>query len=107
MKRLLLILLALPLLSVAPVPAPAPAVYWTRLTIQTGAPLRQPCTFETANARLQQQIEDPIGYPYGMVRAFSCSGDAAGVIAELQTRAAAMQAAAAVYRQAHPIGGAK
>jgi hypothetical protein len=64
------------------------------------------CTFETAPAKLSAQIEDPIGYPYGFVTAFSCSGDALAVARELQTRAGAMQAEAAAYRANHPIGGA-
>jgi hypothetical protein len=106
MKTLLAILLALPLLSVAPVPTAQPTVYWTRLTI-VQSPQQQACTFEIATARLQQQIDDPIGYPYGMVRAFSCAGDAQAVIAELESRAAAMQAEARAYREQHPIGGAK
>jgi len=108
--KLLAILLALPLLSVAPPPVP---IYRTRLAVhagnivQTRAPLTQACTFETAPARLQQQIEDPIGYPYGFVTAFSCAGDVQAVIAELESRASAMQAEASAYRQAHPIGGVK
>jgi hypothetical protein len=105
-RKLLAILLTLPLLSVSPVPAAQPAVYWTRITI-VQSPQQQACTFETATARLQQQIDDPIGYPYGLVRAFSCAGDAQAVIAELETRAAAMQAEARAYREQHPIGGAK
>ncbi len=110
MRYLLLILLALPLLSVAPVP---PAVYHVSLavrgpsTIQTVARAQQACTFETAPARLSQTIEDPIGYPFGQVAAFSCTGDVQAVIAELESRAAAMQADAAAYRAAHPIGGVK
>jgi hypothetical protein len=105
-KRLFAILIALPLLSLAPAPAAAPAVYWTRISIVQTA--QQPsCTFETAPARLRQQIEDPIGYPFGFVSAWSCSGDAQAVVAELETRAAAMQAEAAAYRQAHPIGGVR
>lgn len=104
MKTLLILLLALPLLSIAPVPAAQPTVYWTRIAVQTSAPLTQVCTFETAPARLQQQIDDPIGYPFGLVRAFSCDGDSAAVIAELADRAAAMQAEARAYRAQHPIG---
>lgn len=103
-RKLLILLLALPLLSVSPVPAAQPTVYWTRIAVQTSA---QACTFETAAARLTLAIEDPIGYPYGQVSAFSCDGDSAAVVAELQERASAMQAEAAAYRQAHPIGGAK
>jgi hypothetical protein len=106
MKRLLILLLALPLLSIAPLPA-VPTIYWTRLAVQTSAPTAQDCTFETANARLTQQIEDPIGYPFGQVRAFSCNGDSAAVVAELADRAAAMQAEARAYREQHPIGGTK
>lgn len=105
-RTLLAILLALPLLSVAPVPAPLPAVYHAQIAIVQSA-AQQACTFETAPARLQQQIEDPIGYPYGFVTAFSCSGDSAAVVAELAERAGAMQAEAAAYRQAHPIGGSR
>lgn len=106
-KILVTILLALPLLSIAPVP---------RAHMETGSrPLvtrhsslarTQACTWETAPARLRQQIEDPIGYPFGMVEAWSCSGDSQAVIAELQTRANAMQLEAAIYRAAHPITGA-
>ncbi|MDQ2995711.1 MAG: hypothetical protein M3R61_01455 [Chloroflexota bacterium] len=115
MKQLFMLLLALPLLSVAPVPAAQPAVYWTRIAVQTSAlrpelvegPLVQACTWETAPARLQQQIDDPIGYPFGFVQAFSCAGDSAAAVAELADRAAAMQAEAAAYRQAHPIGGVR
>lgn len=105
-KLLIILLLALPLLSLAPVPARAPAVYHTRIIIVQSAAL-EACTFQTAPARLSQQIEDPIGYPFGVVTAFSCSGDSASVVAELETRAAAMQAEAAAYRAAHPIGGAR
>lgn len=104
-KRLFALLLILPLLSVSPVPA-APTIYWTRIGIVQSA--QQPsCTFETAPARLRQTIEDPIGYPFGVVSAWSCSGDAQAVVAELAERAAAMQAEAAAYRQAHLIGGAR
>lgn len=106
MKTLIIILLALPLLSIAPVPAPQPAVYWTRISIVQSA--QQPaCTWETAPARLRQQIEDPIGYPYGVVSAWSCSSDSAAVVADLAQRGAQMQAEAAAYRAARPIGGAK
>jgi hypothetical protein len=101
---LLVILLAIPLLSIAPAP---PAVYRVQLAIVRSAPVTQACTWETAPARLRQQIEDPIGYPYGMVEAWSCSGDAQAVIAELQTRVDAMQSEAAAYRAAHPIKGLK
>lgn len=108
-KILTTILLALPLLSIAPVP---------RAHMETGSrtvarasphplsPIPQACTWETAPARLSQQIEDPIGYPFGKVEAWSCSGDSQAVIAELAQRVADMQAAAAEYRAAHPIGGA-
>lgn len=105
MKYLIALFLALPLLSLAPAP-PAHAVYWTRLAVQTSAPPAQECTFETANARLRQEVADPIGYPFGNVTAFSCSGDTQAVIAELETRVATMQAEAAAYRSAHPITGA-
>lgn len=104
MKYLIMILLCLPLLSVSPVPTPERAIYWTRIAIQTSA---QACTWETAPARLRQQIEDPIGYPFGFVQAFSCDGDSAAVVAELAERAGVMQEAAAAYRQAHPIGGVR
>lgn len=111
-RTLLAILLALPLLSVAPVPIARPPaalpIPWAQFMLVTHAPrAAQACTWETAPARLQQQIEDPIGYPFGMVQAFSCDGDSAAVIAELQTRAAALQADARAYRQAHPIGGVR
>lgn len=96
------LLLALPLLSIAPVPAARPAVYHARLTIVQTAQA-QGCTWETAPARLEQTIEDPIGYPYGVVTAFSCAGDAQAVIDELAQRAREMQAEAAAYRAAHPI----
>jgi hypothetical protein len=105
-KTLLIVLLALPLVSFAPVPT-AHTVYRVRLAIQTSAPLVQPCTWETAPARLRQQIEDPIGYPFGVVSAWSCDGDTAAVIAELAQRASAMQAEAAAYRQAHSISGVR
>lgn len=105
-RTLLAILLALPLLSVAPVPRQTLTVYHARISF-VQSPLEQPCTFETAPARLQQQIEDPIGYPYGFVTAFSCSGDSAAVVAELAERASAMQAEARAYRLAHPIGGVR
>jgi hypothetical protein len=104
--RLLALLLTVPLLSLAPVPAPQPAIYRAHITIvQTAQQIG--CTWETAPARLRQTIEDPIGYPFGEVLAWSCSGDSAAVIAELETRAAAMQADAAAYRAAHPIAGLK
>jgi hypothetical protein len=105
-KHLIALLCALPLLSIAPVPTAAPVVYHTQIAIvQT---LAQPsCTWETAQARLKQQIEDPIGYPYGVVTAFSCDGNSAAVIRELAERAGQMQAEAALYRAAHPIGSAK
>jgi hypothetical protein len=111
MKILIAILLALPLLSVAPIPAPvadrAPRAVWAQFTIVIRAPGAQPCTWETAPARLRQQIVDPIGYPFGMVEAWSCDGDSAAVIADLAQRAAEMQAQAAAYRAAHPIGGVR
>ena len=107
MIKLLTMLLALPLLlSIAPVPAAAPVVYHAQLPIVQSA-MQADCTFETAPARLRQTIEDPIGYPYGEVSAWSCSGDTQAVIAELNARAAEMQSQAAVYRAAHPIGGVK
>lgn len=86
-KALIVILIGISLTSFAPVPA-------------------QACTWETAPARLSQQIVDPIGYPFGHVSAWSCDGDTQAVIAELADRASAMQAEAAAYRQAHPIEGA-
>lgn len=102
MKTVIILLLALPLLSIAPVPAPQHAVYWTRISIVQS--VAQPaCTWETAPARLRQQIDDPIGYPYGVVAAWSCSGDSAAVVADLAERASQMQAEAATYRAAHPI----
>ena len=105
-KRLLALLLALPLLSIAPVPAATPTVYWTRVTI-VQSPVQQACTWETALARLSQRVEDPIGYPFGQVQAFSCDGDSAAVVAELETRASAMRVQARVYREQHPIGGVR
>jgi hypothetical protein len=111
MKVLIIFLLALPLLSVAPIPQPH--AYQARLavrgpsTIQTHARAQQACTFETAPARLRQTIEDPIGYPYGFVTAFSCTGDVQAVIDELAERTATMQAEAQAYRADHPIAGLK
>ena len=108
-RILVTILLALPLLSIAPVPAPTadrrpPTAAWAPLTVIIHAPPRaQSCTWETAQARLRQQIEDPIGYPFGTVEAWSCDGDSAAVVAELASRASAMQAEAAAYRASHPI----
>ena len=103
MIKLFAILLALPLLvNVAPVPAAAPTVYWTRIGI-VQSQQQADCTWETAPARLREQIEDPIGYPFGIVSAWSCTGDVSAVIAELQRRAAEMQSDAAAYRAAHPI----
>ncbi len=111
-RTLILILLALPLVtSFAPVPH-TPVTYHARIAIhtasivQTRVSVAQACTWEIAPARLRQQVEDPIGYPYGIVSAWSCSGDTQAVIAELAERASAMQAEAAAYRQAHPITGA-
>ena len=105
-KALITLLLALPLLSIAPLPAPQPTIYHAQLAIVQSA-VQQACTWETAPARLQQQIEDPIGYPYGVVSAFSCDGDAAAVVAELAERVATMQAEARAYREKHPIGGVR
>lgn len=99
-KALVVILIALPLLSLAPAPVPPPTIYWTRLSVQTGA---QACTWEIAPARLRQEIVDPAGIPYGNVQAWSCSGDTAAVVAELNERASTMQAEAAAYRAAHPL----
>lgn len=106
-RILMTILLALPLLSIAPVPE-AHTVYWMRLAVSRGT-RTQACTFDTApeSARLVAQIEDPIGYPYGSVQAWSCTGDTLAVAHELAERASAMQAEAAAYRQAHPIGGTR
>ena len=109
-KLFIVILLALPLLSVAPVPAAPvapPPLVWAQFTIVIHSPRPQACTWETAPARLREQIEDPIGYPFGAVEAWSCSGDSAAVVAELAQRAAEMHAAAVVYRAAHPIGGTR
>ena len=98
-KALFTLLLALPLLSLAPAP---PTIYHTTVAIVQAA--HQPgCTWETAPARLRQQISDPYGWPYGEVAAWSCSGNSQAVIAELQARASAMRAEAAAYRAAHPI----
>lgn len=105
-KILVTILLALPLVSFAPVPrthmetGSRPAAH---TILHLPSPSLQQCTWETAPARLRQAIEDPIGYPFGSVAAWSCDGDTGAVIAELQTRAAAMQSAAAAYRASHPI----
>jgi hypothetical protein len=112
-RILVTILLALPLLSIAPVPAPTTdrrptTTVWAPLTVIIHAPPRaQACTWETAPARLRQQIEDPVGYPFGFVQAFSCDGDTAAVVAELASRAAEMQSAAAAYRASHPIKESK
>lgn len=107
-KILIALMLALPLVSFAPAP---------RVLLSTGSrpaartipyplsPIPQACTWETASARLRQQIEDPIGYPFGHVEAWSCDGDSQAVIAELSRRVAEMQAQAADYRAAHPIAG--
>jgi hypothetical protein len=107
MKALMVLLLALPLLSfnppVSPLKGGEHAVHWTRIAVQTSAPLVQPCSFETATARLEQQISDPAGIPFGLVRAWSCSGDVRSVIAELQSRQSAMEVEAANYRAAHPL----
>lgn len=113
MKYILMILLCLPLLSLAPVPAALPPATIARHPVSTivtpraraARPPFQACTWETAPARLRQQIEDPIGYPYGEVSAWSCAGDSAAVVAELNQRVRAMQAEAAAYRAAHPIVG--
>ena len=104
-KMLVTILFGLGLVSFAPTPAApaAPPLAWAQFTLLIHAPPAQPCTWETAPARLRQQIEDPIGYPFGYVEAWSCDGDSQSVIAELQTRAATMQAQAAAYRAAHPL----
>jgi hypothetical protein len=111
MKYILMIFLFLSLLSVAPVPTAdrrRPTTSWAPLTVVIHAPPRaQACTWETAPARLRQQIEDPVGYPFGFVQAFSCDGDTAAVVAELASRAAEMQAAAAAYRASHPIKESK
>lgn len=107
MKYLIALLCVLPLINLAPAP-PAHAVYWTRIAVQTSAPLQQECTFDTAppSARLSAAIVDPIGYPFGMVQAWSCTGDTVAVANELAARASAMQAEAATYRAAHPVKGA-
>ena len=99
-KTLCIFLLALPLIAPAPVPAVS---YAARLAVMTSAPTVQACSYETASAKLSAQIVDPIGIPFGLVQAWSCSGDGAAVANELQQRAAEMSAAAAAYRQAHPI----
>lgn len=102
MTKLLIILLAMSLTSFAP--PPRPPVYRVRLTIAT-TPAQQACTFETAPAKLSAQIVDPIGYPFGFVEAWSCSGDGLAVANELAQRASTMRAEAVAYRQAHPIVG--
>lgn len=103
-RTLIAILLALPLTSFAPAPAAAPVIYHTQITIvQTNALHTQACTWETAPARLRQEISDPAGIPFGVVTAWSCSGDAQAVTAELSERANTMQAQANEYRAAHPL----
>jgi hypothetical protein len=106
-KLFVVILIGGSLVSFAPAPAAPPIVYRTWLAIPQVAPQPQACTWETAPARLRQQIEDPIGYPFGEVSAWSCAGDSQAVIAELAQRAAEMQAQAAAYRASHPIGGVR
>jgi hypothetical protein len=104
MIKLLAIILLLPALSsFAPVP---PTLYRVRLAINA-TPAQQACTFETAPAKLSAPIFDPIGYPFGQVTAWSCSGDGLAVARELAERAAAMQSEAAAYRAAHPIAGVR
>jgi len=105
-RTLCILLLTLPLLSIAPVPAAQPTVYWTRVTIVQSSQ-QQACTFETAPAKLSAPIEDPVGYPFGFVQAFSCAGDGLAVASELAERAAAMRVQARAYREAHPIGGVR
>lgn len=100
-KALLCVLIALPLVSFGRLPA---QVYRVRFAV-TSAPAQQECSFETASAKLSVQISDPIGYPFGQVQAFSCSGDGLAVARELSDRASAMQSEAAAYRAAHPIRG--
>jgi len=122
-KLVIVLLLALPLTSFAPLPAPLPratiarpvvqtivvprraTIYRLRLAVQTSAPAMQACSYEIASAKLSATVSDPIGYPYGFVTAFSCSGDGLAVANELAARVAQMQAEAAAYRAAHPIAG--
>lgn len=123
-KQLVICLSALLLLSLAPVPpalpratiaavphtaaivarerrAPRP-IYQLRMAIVHGT---QPCAYDTAPARLSAAIVDPIGYPYGMAQAWSCTGDGLAVANELAARVAAMDQEAAAYRASHPIVG--
>lgn len=100
MRTVLLILLALPLVSFAPAPQQSPTVV---------TPLAQACDEATARQSgtvLRQVVVDPVGAPYGEVKAWSCTGDSAGAIAELHALQSAMEQQAAAYRAAHPIGGA-
>lgn len=126
-RTLIAILIGLSLVSFAPVPATLPAaiivrqpvqtivtpraatVYRVRLAVKTSAPVQQECSYELAppTARQSALIFDFIGYPYGSVAAFSCSGDSLAVARELIQRADQMQAEATAYRQAHPITGLK
>lgn len=99
MRTFLIILLAIPLVSFAPAP---PA-------LERAIVARQECDEPTARQLgtvLRQVVTDPAGAPFGEVRAWTC-GNADLAIAELQSRQSAMQAEAAAYRAAHPIGGAR
>lgn len=104
-KALIAILLCLPLLSIAPVPRVQLAT-GSRAALRPQASSPKPqasCSWDTAPARLRQRIVDSAGVPFGEVAAWSCDGDSTAVIAELQTRAAAMQSEASAYRAAHPL----
>jgi hypothetical protein len=105
-RTLLVILLCLSLVSPAPVPE-THSIYWTRIDVSRGARVQE-CTYDTAPEQDRKivYVYDSIGYIYGDVRAWSCSGDTLAVARELIARAGAMQSEAAAYRLAHPIGGA-
>lgn len=111
MKILIMILSALVIVSFAPAPHEH-TVYWTRIAVQTGAPLQQECNQDTARTnRLRYAyhsapITDPIGYPFGWVETWNCAGDEITSAQDFLARVATMQADAAAYRAAHPIGGA-
>lgn len=110
MRTFLVILLALPLVSFAPAPAPLErAIVMRPVLSSVVTPRAQACDEAAARQSgtvLRQVVTDPAGAPFGEVKAWSCSSDAAAAIAELRERQVAMQAEAAAYRAAHPIGGA-
>lgn len=110
MKTFWIILLALPLVSFAPAPAPLDPAIVARPVLSTiVTPRVQVCDAQQARQSgtvLRQIVYDPSGAPYGEVSAWSCSGDASGAITELKERQTTMEAEAAAFRIAHPIGGA-